>query len=626
MNKFIGYLVFFSCWSSLSFSQSFITRNGNKLTNGPGGPEIYLRGMCIGNRVWENIALPDQAQKEIDYARIQKLGMNTVRFYLNYKTLEDDANPFVYKPEGWAWLDSNLVWAKKNQLYVILNIHVPQGGFQSLCAGGGLWQTMANQDRFVALWKAIADRYKNETQIAGYNLLNEPIPTDSLAQWQHLEQRTTDSVRKVDNNHLIFSEKSIALNCNYGYDNGRGNFNILNESKLVYSIHTYDPYEYTHQLQAWANTGDGGKYPDETILSLPFDAKYVTGNYTNPKLPTGNSNWTFFTGNPFTITDDSLIIGKPVFQGNFLGAGKAYFDEITINEVNANGAIVQQIMTYNFTSTGNVSYWSANSTGGVSLSNNGPNDNSSIVLTGSSNYASATANNLPFKVYKNKRYQINGWMKGENIPANSQAAITTEFYASPSRQKVGARNKEFLRKMLIQYTKFPRDNNYPIYYGEFGLVRNCFDNNKGGENWVTDMMQLFDSLNIHWTYHVYREGGFGLYDGVTGDVDTSTVKLPLQQAFKNYFASLTNIPNAIKNASFQIPNAYPNPFQSSFTIENTETSELKLELFDVLGKSLEKQTVPSYSKGSLGIKERSGVYLVSIEGGKEKKFVRVVKE
>ncbi|MBY0426600.1 MAG: T9SS type A sorting domain-containing protein, partial [Cytophagales bacterium] len=418
----------------------------------------------------------------------------------------------------------------------------------------------------------------------------------------------------------------IALNCNYGYDDGKGNFNILNDSKLVYSIHTYDPYEYTTQLQPWANTGDGGKYPDESILSLPGDLAYATGNYTNPKLPTGNSNWTYFTGNPFTITVDSLIIGKPVFQGNFLGAGKAYFDEITINEVNSSGAVIQQLFTFNFTSTTNVSYWSANNTGGLSFSTSGPNDNSSLVLTGSSNYASATANNLPFKVYKNKRYQINGWMKGENIPANATAAITTEFYASPTRQKVYGRNKEYLRSMLLQFTKYPRQNNFPIYYGEFGVVRNCFDNNKGGEVWVTDMMQLFDSLNIHWTYHVYREGGFGMYDGVTGDVDTTTVKLPLEQAFNNYFGKVTQTPKEGNSLNNWTPNVYPNPFQTVFQIDNTEPTDIHVELFDVLGKSLEKQMVTSGSKALIGNKEESGLYILFIEGEKGKKFVRVVKE
>ncbi|MBY0424741.1 MAG: hypothetical protein K2Q22_03810 [Cytophagales bacterium] len=47
---------------------------------------------------------------------------------------------------------------------------------------------------------------------------------------------------------------------------------------------------------------------------------------------------------------------------------------------------------------------------------------------------------------------------------------------------------------------------------------------------------------------------------------------------------------------------------------------------DVLGKSLEKQMIPSFSQSSLGNKVGSGLYTLSVEREKGEKFVRVVKE
>ncbi|MBY0424742.1 MAG: hypothetical protein K2Q22_03815 [Cytophagales bacterium] len=72
---------------------------------------------------------------------------------------------------------------------------------------------------------------------------------------------------------------------------------------------------------------------------------------------------------------------------------------------------------------------------------------------------------------------------------------------------------------------------------------------------------------------MYREGGFGMYDGVTGDVDTTTVKLPLEQAFKNYFGKVTQSPQEGNSLNSWTPNVYPNPFQTVFQIDNTEASE-----------------------------------------------------
>jgi aryl-phospho-beta-D-glucosidase BglC (GH1 family) len=39
---------------------------------------------------------------------------------------------------------------------------------------------------WTALWKAIVDRYKAETQIIGFGLVNEPVPTNDIAQWQRV--------------------------------------------------------------------------------------------------------------------------------------------------------------------------------------------------------------------------------------------------------------------------------------------------------------------------------------------------------------------------------------------------------------------------------------------------------
>ena len=65
--------------------------------------------------------------------------MNAVRFYMNYRTFESDAAPGKNLDDGWQWLDDNIAWAKRHGVYLILNMHVPPGGFQSLGNGKALW-------------------------------------------------------------------------------------------------------------------------------------------------------------------------------------------------------------------------------------------------------------------------------------------------------------------------------------------------------------------------------------------------------------------------------------------------------------------------------------------------------
>ena len=128
------------------------------------------------------------------------MGANSTRFLLNYVTFDNDAG-------GWAWIDQNVAWAKAHGICLILNMHVPPGGFQSNGEGGALWSDVANQDRLTALWTEIARRYADEPIIAGFGLLNEPEPLASRQQWRDLADRIRRAIRSVDTNHIVFVER-----------------------------------------------------------------------------------------------------------------------------------------------------------------------------------------------------------------------------------------------------------------------------------------------------------------------------------------------------------------------------------------------------------------------------------
>jgi endoglucanase len=605
--------VFISLLISLqAFSQQFIHRNGNKIFLNSN--EIHLRGACFGNRVWENDVLPFDTHTEADFRRVNDMGMNAVRFYMNYLTFEDDNNPYVYKQAGWNYLDSNIVWAKRHNIYLILNIHVPQGGFQSNCQGGALWSNPANQKRLTSLWKNISEHCKNEPQVAGYDMLNEPIPTDSIAQWYHLAERIKDTIRTSDINHLIIAENAIALNCNYSYEDANGNFPPLTESNLMYTSHIYEPYYYTTQNQSWAGTGDGGKYPDETILNPPADLTWKIGQYNNPQLPVGSSNWKFYKGVPFTVTDTTLIVGRPVFNGNSLGGGIAYFDSITVSEVDNTGNIIRIISSYNLTGTGSMWYWSNNNDGSMNNASIGKGDNASISMTGSTSYANVTDPIHSFVVQKGKNYIVSGWMKGDNIPSGANAYLGFGLYNSPSNSPVLTRDKNFLKAMVINYTQYPRNNNFPVYFGEFGVVRDCFQNGKGGDIWVDDMIHIFDSLGFNWTYHDYREDGFGIYQGVSGLVDTTTGTISLINVFRDYFG-LPSIPvtGIIPGLSLDMK-IFPNPSTDYFELSFPKLIDLlEISITDLAGREVWKGTFNGLQEIKFGESLISGMYLLRVK-------------
>lgn len=163
-------------------SNLFIRSDGSRLVVGA-GESIRLRGINFNNYHWEigpELILDSDHHSELDYQRVADMGMNVIRFNLSYILFEDDDHPYDYMQSGWDWLDQNIDWARKYGLYLIIDMHVPQGGYQGGTDDGyALWEEAQNQDRLKALWVEIATRYHDEPVVAGWDIVNEPTPSKS---------------------------------------------------------------------------------------------------------------------------------------------------------------------------------------------------------------------------------------------------------------------------------------------------------------------------------------------------------------------------------------------------------------------------------------------------------------
>lgn len=386
----------------------------------------------------------------------------------------------------------------------------------------------------------------------------------------------------------------------------------------MYTVHLYDPFEYTHQNLSWANTGDGGIYPDYDNFTAPPDVTYATGDYNNPSINTGTNDWQYFTGTPFTVGHDSILFGRVVFLSNNLQAGKVYFDDIELKELDESGNVIRTLHQVNLIS-GSYYYWTSNGTGNFSQATIGHNDNYSIAVTGNTSNATVICNNLTFRVFKNRSYVVSGWMKGENIPVGANASISTEYYHSPSKAKLGSRDYEYIKNKILSYSKYIEDAGFPVYFGEFGVVRTCFVNNKGGAQWVADAMHLFDSLGYHFTYHSYKESSFGYYDGWDQPVDPATVNTELETVFKNFFGVPTSLNDRV--SSYSLILLFPNPASTWIMVLYENQLENEVTVFDMTGKIVLISNQPFIEVGHL----TKGVYLVKIKNKKGvfyKKFIK----
>ncbi|CAN5738176.1 hypothetical protein BH11BAC7_BH11BAC7_09840 [soil metagenome] len=251
-----------------------------------------------------------------DIREISDECFNVVRIPFNHTLLEDDFNPYVYKPAGWAVLDSILAWCEDYNVYAILDLHsAPGGQSNSFTADPDfiitLWNGAVNKNRTKRLWKAIADRYKNRGIIAGYDLLNEPdVASDSTM--LTLYNGIIDSVRTVDTNHMIFIEGNT-------YATDFTMFSALPDQNMCFQFHFYTWFfpnsiathlnDYTLlsntlNVPVWCGEwGENNSVQLDTTLALLNDPAFkVSGNaiWTWKKMKYEN-NYPFYNGMDTTL-------------------------------------------------------------------------------------------------------------------------------------------------------------------------------------------------------------------------------------------------------------------------------------------------------------------------------------
>lgn len=196
-------------------------------------------------------------------------GFNSIRLPMHYKlfTLPIEDEPIkgedTWLSKGFIMVDSLLSWCAANEMYLILDLHAAPGG-QGKDANisdydpekPSLWESAENRRKTIALWAKLAERYKDEPWIGGYDLINEPnwdfdnagnkngcnCEKNELL-WSFYGE-TIRAIREVDKNHLLIIEGNCWGN-NYKNMPHPATF----DNNLVMSFHKYWNYNSLSEIQ-----------------------------------------------------------------------------------------------------------------------------------------------------------------------------------------------------------------------------------------------------------------------------------------------------------------------------------------------------------------------------------------
>lgn len=341
MKKIILLFVLAICTQTL-LPQSFLKASGKKIVN-ESGQEVILRGIGLGgwliqegymlqtsgfaNAQWEirakiealigtaktdefyELYRKNMVRRE-DIQAIKSWGFNSIRLPLHYNLLTPKNQPNVYLESGFAIIDSCLQWCKENQIYLILDLHAAPGGQSAgnICdynpAELSLWEDAGNRIRTVNLWYTLANRYKNEPWIGGYDVLNETawnLGTNSPMLRQIMIDITT-AIRQVDTKHIIFVEGNW-------YATDFGGLTPPWDNNMSYSFHKYWNGNSTDAIQYLLNIRNNTNVP----LWLGESGENSNTWFTDCiKLLENNSiGWSWWTLKKLDATNSLMSIKKP---------------------------------------------------------------------------------------------------------------------------------------------------------------------------------------------------------------------------------------------------------------------------------------------------------------------------
>lgn len=101
-------------------------------------------------------------------------------------------------------------------------------------------------DLVVESWKTVANRYKGNPTVWGYDLLNETVlrvpPAPDCPDWEGLATILANTIHNIDPNVKILVQPEV-----WWGTNAFNKLRPINAPNIVYSPHVYAPFALTHQ-------------------------------------------------------------------------------------------------------------------------------------------------------------------------------------------------------------------------------------------------------------------------------------------------------------------------------------------------------------------------------------------
>ncbi|OAB40241.1 glycoside hydrolase family 5 protein [Paenibacillus antarcticus] len=321
----------------------FIRAEGKKVINGD-GKEIILRGVGFGSwllpegYMWKFPEGGDRPRKieamvkeligeekstqfwdtyveryvdEIDVREVARQGFNSVRLPINARDILLAGDEVTFNEKRLSRIHQVIDWCRQYKLYVILDLHGAPGGQTGANIDDSendfpeLFTDRKNQELTIAIWRMFAEHYKDDWIIAGYDLLNEPLPDWFNMYYDQvlpLYKEITAAIREIDKKHMIILE-GVHWSTDWSI------FTDPFDDNLMLQFHKYWNNPDTESIQKYIDKGNEWNVPIFMGEGGENNAQWYSGAFQ--MFEDHQISWNFWTWKKMNTSNSPYSIRMP---------------------------------------------------------------------------------------------------------------------------------------------------------------------------------------------------------------------------------------------------------------------------------------------------------------------------
>ena len=236
-------------------------------TEVPNSPVTLHRGVNFGNM----LEAPNEGEwglfvQEEYFDLVKEAGFDFVRLPVRWNTHANQEWPYTIDPAFFVRVDGIVNWAVERDLTIIVDFH----HYEEMA-----WDPWSNKDRFLGIWKQVAEHYKDYPLNVLFELLNEPNDQLNAQLWNQYLVEALATVRETN------PARDVVIGpVNWNSYDWLSTLDVPNDEHLIVTFHYYSPFQFTHQgaewagdeAQTWLGTTWDATDAEKTEITANFDA------------------------------------------------------------------------------------------------------------------------------------------------------------------------------------------------------------------------------------------------------------------------------------------------------------------------------------------------------------------